>query len=84
MGEIEHLGKSFGTKHKKLSMDYEGYRYAGCTISDEEKSYIANDVLVVKEAMEIMFNVGLSVPGKLLPKRIKGGIVLTETTYEMR
>lgn len=30
------------------------------------------------------FNVGLKVPGKLLPKRIKGGVLLTETTYEMR
>ena len=30
------------------------------------------------------FNIGLLVPGKLLPHRIKGGIILEETTYEMR
>ena len=30
------------------------------------------------------FKEGLCVPGKLLPKRIKGGIVLKDTTYEMR
>jgi hypothetical protein len=30
------------------------------------------------------FKVGLKVPSKLLPKRIRGGIVLNETTYEMR
>lgn len=55
---VEKIGKSFGTKHKKLTMEYEGFRYAGCEITDEEKKYIANDVLVVKEALEIMFNEG--------------------------
>ena len=55
---VERIGKSFKTKHRKLSMKYEGYRYAGCEITEEEKQYIANDVLVVKEALEIMFNEG--------------------------
>lgn len=55
---VERIGNNFGTKHKKLDMDYEGLRYAGCSISDKEKEYIANDVLVVKEALEIMFNQG--------------------------
>lgn len=55
---VKKIGKSFGTKHKKLDMEYKGFRYAGCTITDEEKKYIANDVLVVKEALEIMFNEG--------------------------
>ena len=30
------------------------------------------------------FNVGLTVPSKLMPKRIAGGILLVDTTYEMR
>ena len=30
------------------------------------------------------FKVGLSVPGKLLPKQIKGGIVLKDTPFVMR
>lgn len=55
---VERIGKSFGTKHKKLSMEYAGLRYAGCEITDEEMEYIANDVLVVKEALEIMYNEG--------------------------
>lgn len=55
---VKKIGKSFGTKHKKLDMEYEGFRYAGCEITDKEKHYIANDVLVVKEALEIMFNEG--------------------------
>lgn len=55
---VRELGKSFGTKHKKLEMTYKGFRYAGCEITDEEKEYIANDVLVVKEALEEMYNRG--------------------------
>lgn len=55
---VRTIGKSFDTKHKKLDMEYSGYRYAGCEITEEEKKYIANDVLVVKEALEIMFNEG--------------------------
>lgn len=55
---VKKIGKSFGTKHKKLDMEYKGFRYAGCTITDDEKEYIANDVLVVKEALEIMHQEG--------------------------
>ena len=55
---VKKLGKSFNTKHQKLEMEYTGFRYAGCTITDDEKKYIANDVLVVKEALEIAFNDG--------------------------
>lgn len=55
---VERIGDSFKTKHRKLDMEYTGFRYAGCEITDEEKRYIANDVLVVKEALEIMFDEG--------------------------
>ena len=55
---VKQIGKSFKTKHQKLDMDYSGYRYAGCNITDDEKRYIANDVLVVKEALEQLFNDG--------------------------
>lgn len=55
---VKRIGESFGTKHKKLDIEYTGFRYAGCTITDEEQEYIKNDVLVVKEAIEIMFNDG--------------------------
>jgi len=55
---VKKIGDSFGTKHKKLDMEYKGYRYAGCEITEEEQKYIANDVLVVKEALEIMYDEG--------------------------
>ena len=55
---VRVIGKSFKTEHQKLTMEYEGKRYAGCTITEQEKEYIANDVLVVKEALMIMFEQG--------------------------
>lgn len=53
---VEQLGKAFNTKHQKSSIEYEGFRYSGCSITAEELEYIKNDVLVVKEALEIMFS----------------------------
>ena len=55
---VKEIGKAFKTKHQKLDMEYEGYRFAGCEITEEEQKYIANDVLVVKEALEIMYRQG--------------------------
>lgn len=55
---LRKIGKSFKTKHQKLDIDYEGIRYAGCDIADDEKEYIKNDVLVAKEAIEIMLTEG--------------------------
>ena len=55
---VKEIGRDFDTKHKKLDMEYTGYRYAGCEITSEEQEYIKIDVLVVKEALEIMFAAG--------------------------
>lgn len=55
---LEQIGKAFDTKHRKLTMEYKGERYSGCEITEEEKSYIENDVLVLKEALEFMFSQG--------------------------
>lgn len=55
---VKRIGESFATKHKKLNMEYEGFRYAGCEITEEERHYISNDILVIKEALEIMFTEG--------------------------
>lgn len=57
---VDQIGKSFGTKHKKLSMEYVGVMKAGGVITTEQKEYITNDVLVVKEALEIFFADGLN------------------------
>lgn len=55
---VEAIGKSFKTKHKKLSIEYTGYREPGQYIPENEKKYIINDVMVVKEALEIMYKDG--------------------------
>lgn len=55
---VAEIGRSFETKHKKLSMVYEGLRYPGCEITDEERAYIENDVFVIKEALEYMHSEG--------------------------
>lgn len=55
---LKKIGKDFKTEHQKLDMEYEGYRYAGCEITPEEEQYIKNDVLVLKEALNMMFAEG--------------------------
>lgn len=55
---VKRIGKAFKTKHQKLDMEYEGFRYAGCEITPEEQDYIKNDVRVVQEALEMMFDEG--------------------------
>lgn len=55
---VRKIGKDFKTKHQKLEMEYKGKRYAGCEITPDEMAYIKNDVLVMKEALNIMFSEG--------------------------
>ena len=47
-------------------------------LSDDEKDFI-DQPRTIRD-----FKRGLVIPGKLLPKRIQGGIVLQQTTFEMR
>lgn len=47
-------------------------------LSEDEEKFISK-----KRTLED-FNVGLKIPGKLMPKRIRGGILLVDTDYEMR
>ena len=55
---LAQIGPAFKTKHRKLEMEYAGYRFAGCEIKPDEMAYIVNDVLVLKEALETMLNDG--------------------------
>lgn len=55
---IENIGNSFKTKHRKTTIEYKGMRAKNGTLTDKEKEYISNDVLVLKEALEIMFSEG--------------------------
>lgn len=55
---LKRIGESFKTRHKKLEIEYEGERHAFGKITDEEKRYLTNDLLVIKEALEIMHQEG--------------------------
>lgn len=57
---LKRIGESFKTKHKKLEMEYKGFRYPNCYITEEEKEYLKNDLFVIKEAIEFMFQEGHS------------------------
>lgn len=53
---VDAIAKAFKTKAYKESIDYHSHRHGGEIISEEEKSYITGDVLVIKEALEYMFS----------------------------
>ena len=55
---VKAIGKGFETEHRKSTIEYTGERHAGYVMTDDEADYIKNDVLVVKEALEIMFEEG--------------------------
>lgn len=49
---VSEIAASFNTSVSKLEIEYTGMRFAGGKITDEEKDYIKNDVLIIKEALE--------------------------------
>lgn len=54
---VKKLSREFETKHHKTDIEYTGNRLPG-QISVDEIEYIKNDVLVVKESLEKMFQNG--------------------------
>lgn len=83
---LRAIGKSFNTKHQKLEMDYAGFRYPNCPISDKEKAYIENDVLVLKEALEMMFADGhnkLTI-GACCLQEFKNTLLLNRYSYDRK
>lgn len=56
---LSRLGKAFKTKHQKLEMEYKGDHFDEYgNIKKEFLAYIENDVWVLREALEIMFDEG--------------------------
>lgn len=56
---LRKISKDFETKHKKLDIEYVGERHAGGEITEDERQYISNDVLVLSEALTKAFDFGL-------------------------
>ena len=62
-----------------LNLSIEGYN------DDDLKQLKENEIKFIKQKRTYKdFKTGLVVPSKLRPKRIQGGIILLDTTYEMR
>lgn len=55
---LKQAGAAFKTEHQKLEMEYTGYRGKDHIFTDEERKYIINDVLCLKECLEFMFAAG--------------------------
>lgn len=51
--------------------------------NDEERNFLYSNNKIIKRELSC-FTRGLIVPGKLMSKRIEGGILLKEKAYEMR
>lgn len=52
---LKQMGKDFATKYQKLEMEYEGDRHKFGKISDDDMNYIRNDVLILAEALYIIW-----------------------------
>lgn len=55
---LKDAGKAFQVEHQKLEMEYSGYKDKNYVFTEEEKAYIINDVLCLKECLEYMFSQG--------------------------
>lgn len=53
---VSAIAKAFGTPHLKGEIDYNLERPKGWEITDEEREYIENDVLIVRNGLRYMFN----------------------------
>lgn len=54
---LKSAGKGFNTQHQKTEMNYTGKKSI-TELSEKDKEYIENDVLVLKELLVIMFDEG--------------------------
>lgn len=80
---VKRIGESFCKDRRKLDMEYKGERYPGCKITEEEKKYIKNDVLIPKEALQYLESGGelaLTI-GSLCLSRYRD-IIKNDTVYD--
>lgn len=57
---VEAIAKSFKLPILKESIDYDAKREIGHVLTDEEVSYLRNDVEIIARALEFLFNEGLT------------------------
>lgn len=56
---VDRIAKSFHTKYQKLELDYSFERMPDYVMTPEETEYLKNDVRVVAEVIETMYDDGL-------------------------
>lgn len=57
---VEQIAKSFNLEISKLKIDYNKRRRKGHILTQEEKEYIKNDVLIVAKALKTLFDEDLT------------------------
>ena len=57
---VDQIAKTFGLEISKLKIDYKEERKKGHILTNEEKEYIKNDVLIVAKALKEIFSGGLT------------------------
>lgn len=57
---VDQIAKSFKLEISKLSIDYNKPRKIGHILTDEERNYIKNDVLIVAKALKTLFDDNLT------------------------
>lgn len=57
---VDMIAKTFGLSISKLKIDYNEPRERGHILTEEEKDYIKNDVLIVAQALKVMFDENLT------------------------
>lgn len=56
---VSDIAKSFNLEMSKLELDYNTKREKGHILTEHERKYITNDVLIVAKALEVLFNENL-------------------------
>ena len=57
---VDSMPKTFNLEEKKLEIDYNKPREEGHILTEEEISYIKNDVVIVAKALKYLFDMGLT------------------------
>ena len=57
---VESIAKTFKLEESKLKIDYNAPRERGHILTEEEKEYIKNDVVIVAKGLEYLYDMGLT------------------------
>ena len=88
---VSQIAKTFKLEESKLEIDYNAPREKGHILTDEEKEYIKNDVVIVAKGLEFLYKMGLEkmtagsnalFDYKMIMSRKKFEKIYTKLTFE--